>query len=246
MTVLGLSSAAAPDAGLDELVEVSARRGFGALELSEGDGHGITPDSDKRAFAAAVKRAGSAGVRISGYRALRTGHHTALARLSRGLGVPVLLDGPADLSARLMRAKAILAAGGEVSVVLRGTAAIEEAALAASGGFTLAWEADPALGGLGAMAGSLLRHHGSALRHIRLQGGGPEAVMQEGTGVGEMMRRLGVAGYAGTLILAPSTPRYRVAWRKWLERRGGWGCGSGGEELPLARLAGSASGGADR
>jgi hypothetical protein len=66
-------------------------------------------------------------------------------------------------------------------------------------------------------------------------------------GVGAMMRRLAVEGYAGTLVLAPSTARFRVAWRKWLGRRGGWGCGSStGEDLPMVHLAGSTSEGANR
>ena len=238
--LLGLSSAAAPDAGLEELVDIAARRGFGALELNEGDAHGITPDSDRRAILGVLERAAGAGVRISGYRALRTGHDVALARLSRALGAPVLLDGPAEAAARVARATAMDAAGAEVAVVLHGSSVAEDAELAGSAGLPLAWDADPRLGVLDGTVQALLRR--GALRHVRLLGGGPEAAMQDGMGVGEMMRRLAVGGYAGTLVLAPSTARFRVAWRKWLGRRGGWGCGgSSGGELPLVHLASSAT-----
>jgi hypothetical protein len=61
--------------------------------------------------------------------------------------------------------------------------------------------------------------------------------MQDGRGVGGMMRRLALAGYEGTLVLAPSTTRFRVAWQQWLGRRGGGsGCRSRNGDLPLARL----------
>ena len=242
--LLGLSSAAAHDAGPEELVDIAVRRGFGALELHEGDAHGITVDSDRRAVLALLERAGTAGVRISGYRALRTGHDLALARLSRALGAPVLLDGPADLAARVSRARAMAAAGAEVAVVLHGASIAEDAALAGSAGLALAWDADPRLGALGAALESLLPPDAAMLRHIRLIGGGPEAAMQDGMGVGAMMRRLAVGGYTGTVVLAPSTARFRVAWRKWLGRRGGWGCGSSrSEELPLVQLAATSEGG---
>ncbi len=245
--LLGLSSTAAHDAGAEELVEIAARRGFGALELNEGDGHGITPESDRRAVLALLDRAGSAGVRISGYRALRTGHDVALARLSHILGAPVLLDGPADVAARVARAEMIAAAGAEVAVVLRGAVDADDAALAGSAGLALAWDADPRAGALDRGLEPLLLRAGGALRHSRLLGGGPEAALQDGMGVGAMMRRLAVEGYAGTLVLAPSTARFRVAWRKWLGRRGGWGCGSGtGEDLPMAHHAGATSEGANR
>jgi len=239
--LLGLSSAAAPDAGLGELIEIAARRGFAAVELSEGDGHGVSVDSEESRLAAVLRHAATAGVSISGYRALTPGHDAALARLSRTLGSPVVLDGQEDLAGRVRRAGAIMAGGGDVAVVLRGRTAAGDAALVASAGLSLAWEADPHVGALGATVESLLGGHTGGLRHIRLLGGGPEASLQDGAGVGEMMRHLAVAGYAGTLVLAPSTARYGVAWRRWLGRRAGWGCGGRREELPLVRLACSTS-----
>jgi len=99
-------------------------------------------------------------------------------------------------------------------------------------GLALAWEADPHLGPVGDMAAPLLERFGDDLGHIRLVGGGPEVAMQDGAGIGDLMRRLALGAYAGTVILAPSTPRYGVAWQHWLGRRGGTGCGSAGETRP--------------
>lgn len=38
----------------------------------------------------------------------------------------------------------------------------------------------------------------------------PEGSAQEGLGVGSLMARLAVAGFGGTVALAPSSERYRV------------------------------------
>lgn len=233
--VLGLSSAAAPDAALGELLEAAARRGLGAVELREGDAHGVTPDDDGPGITAALAEAAVAGIRISGYRIGRTGHDLAMARLSHTLGVPIVLDGP-DVAVRMDRAVRLRRAGADVAVVVRGASAPEDAVILAASGLALAWDADPRAGSLDLMLESLLRCSPGEVRHIRLFGGGPEVAMQDGRGVGEMMRRLALAGYDGTLILAPSTTRYRVAWRQWLGRRGGGsGCGSRNADLPVAR-----------
>lgn len=241
MTILGLSSAAAPDAALEELVEIAGRRGFGAIELRKGDAHGVTPADE--ATWIATGPAPAAGIRITGYRTAGAGHERALARLSRALGAPVIVDGSDGMVERVDRARRLAAAGADVAVVLRGEQAGDDAALAAWAGLALAWDADPRDGSLGERVGSLLRRHAGRLRHIRLLGGGPEAALQDGAGLGEMMRCLALEGYAGTLVLAPSTTRYRVAWRNWLGRRGGWGCGSGSgtADLPLVDLAGTTS-----
>jgi hypothetical protein len=60
---------------------------------------------------------------------------------------------------------------------------------------------------------------------------------QEGQGIGALMARLTLAGYQGTLALAPSTSRYLYAWGAWLGRgTGGWGCGSKTADDSLVRL----------
>jgi hypothetical protein len=244
--VLGLSSAAAPEATLEDLLETAARRGFGAVELREGDAHGVIPDDDGPGIAATLAEAAVVGIAISGYRIGRAGHDLALARLSHALGAPMVLDGPDDVAGRMARAVQMRRAGADVAVVLRGASAPEDAAIVAAAGLALAWDADPRAGPLDLLVESLLQRSPGRLRHIRLLGGGPEVMMQGGRGIGGMMRRLALAGYEGTLVLAPSTTRYRVAWQQWLGRRGGGsGCGSRNGDLPLARLAAGKIGSGD-
>lgn len=223
---LGLSSAAAPDAMLEDLFEAAARRGLGALELREGDAHGLSAEWDTSNISRARQWAALAGVTINGFLALGPGHDLSLARLSDALGTPVLLGGPGGVAGRLARASAIRAIGGEAAVVLRGDSAAEDAERAAAAGLMLAWEADPRSRSLGSIADSLLERFPGRLRHVRLLGGGPEAAAQEGRGLGGLMRKLALAGYDGTLVLAPSAPRQLALWRTWLGRGGGWGCGS--------------------
>ncbi|HEY9506765.1 MAG TPA: hypothetical protein VIQ27_12375 [Gemmatimonadales bacterium] len=224
---LSLSSAAAPEARLDQLFEAAARCGFGAVELREGDGHGVARD-DGPGITAAAAEASVARIGISGYRVLQPAHDLALARLSYTLGTPILLDGPKDPAGRLDRAVRMRRAGADVAVVLRGPSTSEAGTIIAAAGLSLAWDADPSLGAPDRELESLLRCAPHALRHIRLLGGGPEVAMQEGSGVDRLMRRLALAGYEGTLVLAPSTTRYRSEWQQWLGRRGrSTGCGSG-------------------
>lgn len=224
--LLGLSSAAAPDATLDVLLAAAERRGLAVLELRDGDAHGVVPGDGGASARAAVELAAAAKVALSGYRSARVAHDLALARLSYALGAPVILDGRDDVATRIDRARQMVAAGGDVAVVVRGDSVVGDAALIAAAGLALAWDANPTSGPLGATAESLLQRYPRKLRHIRLVGGGPEIEMQHGKGVGELMRQLALARYAGTLILAPSTPGFRVAWRNWLGYRRGWGCGS--------------------
>ncbi len=224
---LGLSSAAAPEARLDQLFEMAARCGFDAVELREGDGHGVAPGQGPEITAAAAEAA-VAKIEISGYRVLQPAHDLALARLSYTLGAPILLDGPKDPAGRLDRAVRMRRAGADVAVVLRGPSTSEAGTIIAAAGLSLAWDADPSLGVPDQALEWLLRCVPHALRHVRLLGGGPEVALQEGSGVDRLMGRLALAGYEGTLVLAPSSTRYRSEWRQWLGRRArSTGCGSG-------------------
>lgn len=98
-----------------------------------------------------------------------------------------------------------------------------------------AWQVDESVPEFAGDAARLLRH-GSGPAFIRLVGGGPETALQDGRGVGALMRVLALAGYAGPLVVTPSSHRYRVAWASWLGRRGGWGCGGSGDAKPAAPL----------
>lgn len=233
---LALCSSAAPEASLAGLVQACGRRGLDALELREGDGHGVNPDHEAITGAVGGGRA-AAGVEIVGYRSLLAGHDLWLARLSEALDAPVLLDGSSSLHARLVRGRQIADLAGRVSIVVTGEEYLEAGARAAGAGFDVAWDVDPLLDDVGAQAAQLLDRVGDRLRHVRLLGGGPEAAAQEGRGIGAAMARLALSGYAGTLSIAPSSSRYRLAWSAWLGRRGGWGCGSRADDETLVQLS---------
>ncbi|MGH7507233.1 MAG: hypothetical protein ACRELX_16375, partial [Longimicrobiales bacterium] len=121
--------------------------------------------------------------------------------------------------------------------VLPADAPTRDAAFCIAAGADLAWDADPAGAPMSAKVRMILREFGPRLRHIRLIGGGPEAAIQEGQGVGELMASLALEGFDGAVVLAPSSDNYRVAWRTWLGHGRGWGCGSKRSDrspLPIA------------
>lgn len=232
---LGLSSAAAPDAAFDELLAICARRGLAAVELREEDGHGVTGIPYGISGAAAQERAQAAGVEITGFRSRTGGEDLALARVAAAAGAPVLVDG-CCASSRADRAAGLASVGAEIAVTLHGDASADALDQVLSCECQVAWEAKVAPGDLGTTAARLLDHLGHRLRHVRIIGGGPEVAMNEGKGIGELMGRLALAGYTGSIILAPNSTRYRVAWQNWLGRRGGWGCGSREEDRSLVDL----------
>ncbi len=243
---LALSSAAAPDAALADLLDAAARRGLSAVELVDGHGHGVGAapgTAAEAARAAAARGLALAGFRLSQADAPGTSDAPSLARLARDLAAPILVPftvgaaggRAADDAVRL--ASAIREADGDAMVVLPSTGVLE-ALEAVPPDAAVAWDADPTRGDLAGPGAGLLERAGSRLRHVRLRGGGPEATEQEGRGIGSLMARLAVAGYAGTVALAPSSARYRVIWDAWLGRRGGWGCGSRAEDRTLVSLGG--------
>lgn len=222
---LGLCSGALPDATLHELLEAATRRGISALELRAGDGHRIDPARPFEA-AAEVDCAYVPGVEIVAFRTSELVKPQRLARLGELLSVPILIDGPTELDIRLQRGCCVHDHGTSAALVVRGPGALEEARVARDRGLDVAWDAGLEGGSPGRTLAALLEEVRPQLRHIRLHGGGPEAALQEGQGVGEMIGKLAIAGYDGTVILTPTSARYRAAWQGWLERRGGWGCGA--------------------
>lgn len=252
---LGLSSAAAPVAPLGELLDACVRRGLTALELERGHGHGVGPELSTDATADVARTVRGAGVRLAGYRltpaeetraepdprpASATAAADGASRARAWAGFAAVLEVPLLVSLDPRGAgmlERLTALGTDVLAVLPADPfAVDPAVLDAARGLPLAWDADPAAG-LAAVAPRVLDRWGHRLRHIRLHGGGPEATEQEGRGVGALMARLALSGYAGTVALAPSSPRYRVIWDAWLGRRGGWGCGSRSEDRSLVSLA---------
>ncbi len=77
---------------------------------------------------------------------------------------------------------------------------------------------------------------GAPPEHIILRGGGPEAAQYEGRGIGALMARLSLAGYAGTIALAPTSKAVLPVWNAWLNHGRGWGCGSKTSDPSLVQL----------
>lgn len=233
---LGLSSAAAPTAGAEDLVAACAARGLAALELRAGDGHGIEVQGDwSQQVAELLDTAARASVGVVAYRATDSTDAESLARLSQALDAPIIVADECDVGERIDRAQRIVDAGGRALVRASGDASAWHATLSASG-LDCAWEVDATCSDVAAAADLMLRNADPALRYIRLVGGGPEASLQEGRGIGTLMGRLALAAYDGPVVLTPSSTRYRVAWETWLGRRGGWGCGSKASAPELVHL----------
>ena len=231
---LTLSSAAAPEASLDELLAACGRKGLGGLELTEGDGHGVGTGPDELSLATARARAGGValtGLRLAGPDAVE-GIESAGAAGLPPLVVP-LVDGPGS-HALLRSADALARAGRSVALASHDARLLASAARCTDAP-TLAWDftpgsTDPA--DLHALLGAA----GARLAHVRLFGGGPETVGQAGGGIGTLLAGLAVAAFRGALVVTPTSPRFRVAWGTWLGRRAGSGCSgkaTAAEPLPL-------------
>lgn len=241
---LSLSSAAAPDAALAELLAACARRGLAAVELAEPLGHGLdaaTNADDLEALRAASR---DAGVEVCGIfrRELHAEDLEPAAQLAAALGAPLVVTATGVPWGLLPDAARVFAAAG--AELLLATRTDPDAVdllrrsigeLPVPGAVGIAWEVmpesdDPSL------VGEVVHAAGPHLRYVRLHGGGPEAAQQTGRGVGALMARLTLTRFAGPLVLTPSTPRYHYVWRAWLGRAGGWGCGSKQSDPSLIAL----------
>lgn len=238
---LTLSSAALPEATLDELIAAGARRGFAGLELEEGHAHGVGSWKPAARLEAIAADAARAGLPITAFRLVDAGRAAdpAIVRTGAALGAPIVASLDTDHAAIVVAeagphlaeagATLLLAVEAEWPEAVEALRAVVEAAPPGTVG--LAWDIDPGAGRLAEPADVLAASRGQ-IRHIRLLGGGPETMGQTGLGIGRLMSALALAGYSGTFALAPSTPRFRHAWSAWLGHRGGWGCGSkAGAEL---------------
>ena len=83
--IIALSSAAAPSASLDELVEAAARRGLTAVHLIAGHGHGLTAGSTDLEIDEALATAGALHVEIAGFET-PVADGDGVARICRRLG----------------------------------------------------------------------------------------------------------------------------------------------------------------
>jgi hypothetical protein len=230
---LGLSSEAAPDLTLPELVDACGNRGLTSLEVVGGGGHGIEASLTAAAAGAVVRLVEKAGVSLAALY-LRVIEEEPLENALRAASLmrtPLLLSLPEPRSAEagdIVREAST--AGCRILFLHRSDADVVESLADAvrtrpPGAAGLAWEVDPRRDEPGAWT-SVLRIAGSSLAYVRLRGGGPESLEQTGLGVGALMARLALSAFQGPLVLTPSDRRYHRAWRSWLGRGGGWGCGS--------------------
>jgi hypothetical protein len=215
---LGLSREAALEAPLDELIDACVRRGLSDLELA------LDPRADSDDVLEQVHAVRLAGLRVSGLVTDATFYAHELSLLSRVTHVPVIVRAPDDVRERVTFARSIAAHGGSALLLARGPAESWLDHVAASR-VPFVWQVDHTCPDPVGDAARIQRA-GLDIGYVRLVGGGPEAAMQEGRGIGPLMGTLALSGFAGALILTPSSQRYRVAWAAWLGRRGGWGCGS--------------------
>ncbi len=225
-----LSSSAAPDAQIGDLLAGVKRHGLSGLELRVGDGHGLDAVCSGAALTAKATDIREAGVRVV---ALLDGSDASppmWRRLVEILGTRLRLDGSLPLDERLGRARQAAAATVPVEIVVRGPEAAVEAQACVAAGYNVVWEAHPSDPDLGTLAVHVLQAAGSRLAGVRLMGGGPESTLHEGRGFGTLMAQLALAGFGGTLVVAPSDPKYHVLWDSWIGRRNAWGCGSAGSD----------------
>jgi hypothetical protein len=222
---LTLSSSAAPESTLGDLLETCQRRGFAGLELDVPSGQSGT----EGAVESVRRRAEGAGVRITALRMDLAGatEETSLgAALS--LGAPVVVPLVAEVEARAL-AERYAAAGARLAFIVRtnpDAARIVRRIADAVGpdSIGLGWDIRPERDESSAIP-EMLAAAGSRLQYVRLYGGGPETETQTGLGVGALIARLAIARFQGPLVLTPSDDRYHRAWSSWLGRRSGWGCG---------------------
>lgn len=231
---LGLSSAVAPGDHVLELMEGCAHRGLSTLELRWGDAHGVSDvASAQEARAAAAER----GIEIVGLR-VESGSplvDSTAHGVARALDAPLILAGTAPLPHRLGEARALTEGGTPALVEVRGPHDAWLDVLEPDDA-ALAWTIDRSTPHPGDDLDGI-RRAGVVPRYLRMAGGGgPEAAMGGGRGVGTLMARLALDRFAGPLILSPGSSSYRVAWSTWLGRRGGWGCGgsTGAHPVPIA------------
>lgn len=235
---LTLSSNAAPERTLADLLEICQRRGFAGLEFDVPSGQPGPEGGDAEHLR---RQADRAGVPITALRIDPAGAgDEASLDAARALDAPVVVPLVAEAASRDLAARCA-AAGARLVLVVRSdphAARIVHRIADEIGGETvgLGWDIRPERDGPEVVP-EMLAAAGSRLWYARLYGGGPETETQTGLGVGALIARLAIARFKGPLALTPSDDRYRRAWESWLSRRAGWGCGSKTADPDLVTLA---------
>lgn len=219
MTLL-LSSDALPRVGFEDLLQAVERRALGGLELTvdSDQAHGVDPSLCpilQNEHLCCLP--GEAGIRWM--------------RPSADCSLPMLVvwaGAARQIGAGLLLRRAVPDIPGTTALIHRTDP--DEARAAARWARTRAahtsWEVEPAEYDASALD-EVLSITGPYLAHVRLLGGGPEP---ENGVAGEVMTRLTLHGYSGTIALAPSSPKYEDLWARWLLQKRGWGCGTAAEK----------------
>lgn len=221
-----LSSAVAPRASLNDLLAGLARHGLDALELRMGDQHTLDASANASTLTSAKQLITSAGAQVVGFLDELGTDPQSVAGLVHAFDSRLLLGTSLPIDQRLESARKAKDAGIPVAIVVGGTNAAQEAAQVKASGYSVVWEAHPALSSLGDTCQAVMQASGDSLVGVRLCGGGPESQLHEGRGIGTLMAKLALSGYTGFLSITPSDRKYHILWETWLGRRGGWGCGS--------------------
>lgn len=222
--MLSLSTEAAPRLALDDLHTGCVARGLEGVEVA------IDPQDDLETVTA---RARASRARVVALRVDRLDEHTApaIARASGALGVPVSVP-PATLAPDLLPHVAMTFARAGGRLLLGHRTNLDEALVLATAVHSLAipailglaWEIAPASDRLEDASAVLLATR-ELLGVVRLHGGGPEQRDHDGRGLGALLVELALSGFAGPIIMCPSSPEKIERWTAWLGSRGNFGCG---------------------
>ncbi len=224
---LSLSTAASPGVELEAFDAACRARGLDGVEL-------VLEETED--VASVVARARASAARIVALRAEDALSLPTLVRAAAELGLP--LSVPHGIAAALgtdavlalarpledTQGKVLLGFATHLDDVIAASSIVRAAGSPPSLG--LAWDLRPGSEDLRASSAVLLAAH-EHLGLVRLHGGGPEQRDQDGRGVGPLFVELAISGYAGPIVLTPSSPTELPRWQDWLSSRKLAGCGSG-------------------
>lgn len=221
--MLALSNEALPRRSLDQLAQACRSRGVDGIELA------VDPEQD---FETIISRAVAAPVIALRVPYVEARNAPTIATAARVLRVPVSVAAAAVESVRLDQivaafetagARLLLAHGSDLDSALSALAMVRTRNPDVLG---VAWEVEPSTEGLDA-ASAVLFAVNEHLGLVRLHGGAPEHRYQDGRGIGAVLGELALAGYAGPIVLCPSSrdPEILRLWERWADSRGGSGCG---------------------
>lgn len=200
-----LSSEALPAGTAAELAHACRRRAFAGLEVAPSE---VPP--------------GGFGVPVVWLRLGAGEAPEAAAEVARALGAGLLLPSPLEAPPE-----------GIPLALLHETdpaGAALAAAWAEAHGAATAWQLAPE--DAPERVAEVFERTRPRLAHLRQLGGGPEA--EEGGPAADVLVRLALSAYAGTIAPAPSAGADLGRWARWLLLSRSWGCGTAHERKARA------------